>query len=542
MTAFTYQLLIDLYRGHASVVENLSRTHREALRVETPLARFIERVDADVAPRHVVLTGNAGDGKTFAVLAANLRNLRPIYDASAALSRSASADPVVALAGDLRAALARGERLLLAINRGQLERLHAQVRDGGDDLARLVRVAVEQSQLRARWDDAVAGEVAVVDLGLLDSSTPSIINAMIDKALAVDLSGTSPGARACAECALEALRTPHVRRWIERVLGEVASRGGHLTMRHLWSLIAFLITGGRGANSAEPPSIRDAVGARLFDYKGASAEFDVALAAVDPALVPHPHICREVLLGAAPQRARALPGLAALSDDPTFEWEGAAVVRSLVVHDPALQPAASNDSYAQLLHRLQERPEGWVGDMRAITKKLLDGVYATLQLWRAGTWFPAWQTLCYDSLRARTDQGAEGGAASVASTAVDTAALRIALPRCHPSGAEALKGVWRAPYVWLRFERPGAAPAHDALRVTPRLFRALYDDDARARGDLTPSEALTLRRWLSRAPSVSHGDGVRIARPGDQTPLSVQADELSSGNKTRVRWENADGE
>jgi hypothetical protein len=539
MTAFTYQLLLDLYRGQASVVENLSPEQRESLRVETPLARFIERVDAGAAPRHIVLTGNAGDGKTFAALTANVRNLRPIYDASAAMSRATSTDPVVALVSELRAALDRGDRLLIAINRGQLERLDAQARGTDDDLARLVRAAVEQSRLRACWDDVAPTDVAVVDLGLLDSSAPSIVNAMIDKALAVNLSGTSPAARASAECALAALRAPHVRRWIERVLAEVASRGGHLTMRHLWSLIAFLITGGRPANSTDPPTIRDSVGARLFDYEGTSAEFDSALVAVDPALVPHPRICKEILIGAASQRARALIGLDVLCDD-TFEWEGAAVIRSLVVHDPNQKPAASDDSYAELLRRLQERPPGWISDLRTVTKKLLDGVYAALRLWRAGTWFPAWQTLCYDSLRARTEQGAEGGAASVASAAIDTAALRIALPRCHPAGAEALDGVWRAPYVWLRFGRDGAVGAQDALRITPRLFRALYDEAARTRADLTPSEELTLRRWLSRAPCASHGDGVRIARPGDKTPLSVQVDELI--NKTRVRWENADGE
>lgn len=539
MSTLTYQLLLELYRGQASVVENLTYDQREALRVETPLARFIEGADADGSPRHVVLTGNAGDGKTFAALQAKVQNLHAIYDASAGPASSTSKDPVTALADDLRARLARGERLLLAINRGQLERLEAQAARADDDLARLVRTVVERSQMRAAWTDAHADDVAVVDLGLFDSTSAVVINAMLDKVAAVDLSATSKTTQAAASAARDALKTPAVRRWIERVLAEVASRGGHLTMRQLWSLIAFLVTGGRAPNDDAPLTIRESVGARLFAYESAAPEFESALAAVDPALTPHPEICRAVLLREAVDRARMLPGLQPLCEDESLDDDGVAITRALVVHDDGQTPPALHDNYRNLLRRLEPRPPGWVGDMRSITKALLEGVYRALGLWRTGTWFPAWQTLCYDSYRARIEQGRSSEVAAVASAVVDTNALQIALPRCHPTGAEALRGAWRSPYIWLRFERPNVAGAQDALRITPRLFRALYDDDRRALAEMTPSELLTLERWLGRAPQTAHGDGVRIARAGGQTPLTVRVDDLSE--KTRAHWENADG-
>lgn len=534
-----YQLLLELYRGQASVVENLTHNQREALRVDTPLARFIEDADGSGVPRHIILTGNAGDGKTFAALQANVHHLQVIYDASARREASPGADPIVSLADELRGHIERGERLLLAINRGQLERLEAHVTKTDDPLARLVRTVVHRSQMHADWPADTTDEVAVIDLGLFDSTSPVIINAMLDKVVSVDLSSVSEATRAASSAACEALKESHVRRWIERVLAEVASRGGHLTMRQLWSLLAYLVTGGRAPKDDARPTIRDSVGARLFAYEGGTAEFETALAAVDPALTPQPRICRAILMGEVAAQGRGLKGLKALCEDVSLGDDGVAITRSLVVHDETHPPPPLHDNYKNLIARLEQQPPGWTGNLRTVTKTLLDGVYRALGMWRTGTWFPAWQTLCYDSYRARLDQGHANEIASVANAVVDTNALRVALPRCHPTGAKALSGVWRAPYIWLKFERMDAEGAQDTLRVTPRLFRALYEQDQRAAADLTPSELLTLKRWLGRAPTAHQGDGVRIARINSRAPLTIRVDDLSE--KTRAEWENADG-
>src|SRR5262249_36769900 len=114
-----YSLLLDLYKGKGLVVENLSVEARAALTIETPLFRFFSAAGRTGRPRHIFLTGNAGDGKTFASLTADAGGFTVVRDASAGEAGEVGA-PVEELARRLAAVLGRGERLLVAINRGQL--------------------------------------------------------------------------------------------------------------------------------------------------------------------------------------------------------------------------------------------------------------------------------------------------------------------------------------------------------------------------------------------------------------------------------------
>ena len=84
MSGIDYDLLLDLYRGKATAVERISEKNRLQLAINTPLTHFIEEADTSGIPKHVVLTGNAGDGKTFAALSSKAKTFRAIADASAA--------------------------------------------------------------------------------------------------------------------------------------------------------------------------------------------------------------------------------------------------------------------------------------------------------------------------------------------------------------------------------------------------------------------------------------------------------------------------
>src|SRR5690348_2531104 len=103
--ALTYEVLLDLYRGRRTAVEQITdSTELDALAIETPVGRLLRELDAAKEPRHVVLTGSAGDGKTFAARTARTTSFRVITDASARRP-GVDAPPVDDLAEQISAAL-----------------------------------------------------------------------------------------------------------------------------------------------------------------------------------------------------------------------------------------------------------------------------------------------------------------------------------------------------------------------------------------------------------------------------------------------------
>lgn len=523
--ALQYSLLLNLYRGRALVVEQMTPEQREALRVDTPLTTFLENALAQPSPRHVVLTGNAGDGKTFAALTSvqAQSTFDVIWDASA----DGSGDPPIArLAARLEGALSAGRRLLVAINRGQLERLAEHLQKQGGALAEFASEALAQSALRVAWSQQASSDLAVVDLGLFDSTADPVVDAMLSKASSVDLTGVSNSALAAATAACAALKEAHVRRWIKAVMAAVRAEGRHLTMRQLWSYVAFLVTGGMHENSTKALSVADTVGSRMFGYDGRRTPFESALPALDPARTPLPDVARWLLGGEAPAKIGALPGVGALASVPGGCSDGIAVARTAVVHDPSREPEdKGQDTFSKLIVALAKTP-AWQ-EKPQITRDLLKGAYRVLGAWCSDPAFPAWQTLCYDSVKF-------DDAPRLASGEVNPAALRLALPRPPPRCEEALKGAWRPPYLWLAAEQGGNVSTTHALRLPPALFRALY----RGGGEpIDNASALLLSRWLGRLPTSTEAYKVRIYKPtGDRAisrPLSVAKDDLTE----RIRIE-----
>lgn len=176
----TYGLLLDLYKGKATVVEHLSQEQRSALAVETPLFQYIREAGAAGTPRHIFVTGNAGDGKTFAILTANSEGFTAIPDASARRSEERTS-PVEALADRLEGHLERGERLLVAINRGQLDRLEGVASHRAGRLAALAASARASARPQAQWPMDAGDNLAVIDLGLFDTLSQQVLEPMFDR-------------------------------------------------------------------------------------------------------------------------------------------------------------------------------------------------------------------------------------------------------------------------------------------------------------------------------------------------------------------------
>lgn len=497
----SYSDLLSLYRGKAAAVEQLTAETRRALAIRTPLVEFIEEADRSNAPRHIVLAGSAGDGKSFAALAAETKNFEIVLDASQGETNS-SGSPVEDLVNRIADVLGRGRRLLLAINRGQFERLEMHLRDAGPQPVRdFATNARKQAALLDTWHISET-DVGFVDLGLLDTASDLMVDGMLDRVVAAAATDDlSPHTRTALSAAQVALKTPLVREYLKRVLRAAHSRGHHSTPRQLWSFFSFLATGARDAQSNTLPTLADAVGARLFSATAEGALFELAKELADPAVVPNPVLAKKALRRdlAMDLRAQA-PGLGGLAPADNTDADGELLSRVAVVHGYVDQGVAPPLSFRRAVEHIDRSGQVWLRD-DILTGNLLSGLYRVLGLWSRGNSFPAWETLCFDTTRFRN-------AASAALEEIDPGALRLAVPRPNPTAQRALRDMWLPPFVWL--STTSSTGTHNALRLTPRLLELIRSEQS----DLASStELLTLRRWLSAFPTEGRRpSSLRIAR------------------------------
>lgn len=525
----SYDDLLSLYRGKSSVLEQLSADQRRALAIETPLTAFLRDAAAKGTPRHILLTGNAGDGKSFAAVTAGVEQSFSItVDASAGDPSRASA-PVDDLARRLTADLEAGSRLLVAINRGQLERLEMVVRQGPfPALLPLIEAARAQATLRVTWGPPT-GDCAPVDLGLLDTADDRIVSAMLAKVCSAapsdDLHGETRKALTAAQRALAA---GPVREYLLGVIRLAQAHGHHPTMRQLWSFFAYLVTGARQAGSDLPASVRDSVGARLFNSEAEGPLFEYARELADPAAIPQPKLTRRALLSELEDgilvKIAELRGLRPLGDAA----DGEMLTRVAAVHGlpEATRTTFLASSFHEAVALLRRNPPGWAAPT-GLADRLLRSIYRVLGLWSRGSNFPAWQTLCYDSSRFHR-------ASALASDEVDPRSLRIGLPRPSPWGEAALGGAWLPPFLWLASVGSSEQQRAGRLRLPPRLFDVLYAAGVEA--SVSHTDALSLRRWLSLIPtSDRQAASLRLATRNSSAPLLFAEDPLRGEH--RLEWE-----
>lgn len=298
--------------GPQVTAEALTTGEIERLHVVSPLDAFIsEKVAAGWS---VVLTGNAGDGKTHV-----LRRLRQglaergavvMEDATAAM-RGGSIVPVVE---KWREAASAGRPFCLAANEYPLY----QLRSAADQFAPLGEVD-RQCRHRLAYGASEKGEagregVLVIDLSLRNPLVPGFADSLLDRIIeGVDAGSQSPGAgQATVARNASRLAHPHVRSQLRLLLGRLVSLGHRATVRELWILLARMVFGsGMGADSQRS----DWYSEILFTV---DARFDLtaALAHVDPAQCSHPQLDLLLETRAPPLRAGWLWGEPPLPPHP----------------------------------------------------------------------------------------------------------------------------------------------------------------------------------------------------------------------------------
>lgn len=271
-----------LYRAANSYADRLSPDELEQIDVDLGLGAHLASLADDC--RHIIVTGNPGDGKTHLI-----ERLHSQLEAAGAV---VIADANELTDDQLLDTWEQCERdevpLVLAINEWPLFALHRHPRGAAfAPLAEALR-QVRQSSWHLTAPEPPKGRVRVIDLSLRNLLAKPVVLAVIDRLTDERFfEGVNSDDPAAAN--REALASPLVRGRVAAVLDRVARNGHHATMRQLVGFVAYLLTGGRSdvqrlADQGDPCYAYST----LFFEGGEGPLFRAVRDALDPATQTHP--------------------------------------------------------------------------------------------------------------------------------------------------------------------------------------------------------------------------------------------------------------
>jgi hypothetical protein len=291
----------QLYRDESAYSDHVKIGRLRELNIRTKLDDVVRRIVK--AGGSVVITGNAGDGKTHTIrlLDTDLRaaNARTISDASAVTYEE--------IVDQWREARDANAPFCIAINEGPLIEL---IRQHSDQASWLIEV---QQQLLGLVtyvpvDDEIderftpkPGATVVIDLSLRRTLAPELIGQIIDK-LTDDVWYEN-----CASCPHVAACPVHVNRTMLRheqvkaravtLLERVGERGMRATFREALGFVSYLIFGGRKCADlmAEPAS--EFTRYSWLAFEGQGAIFEQIEAGLDPVRQTEPRIDEDLWRG-----------------------------------------------------------------------------------------------------------------------------------------------------------------------------------------------------------------------------------------------------
>lgn len=276
----------QLYRDESAYSDHVKIGRLRELNIRTKLEDVVRRIVK--AGGSVVITGNAGDGKTHTIrlLENDLKaaNARTIIDASAV-----TYDEIVARWSEAREAKAP---FCIAINEGPLIELIRQhsatapwLVDVQQQLLGLVTYVPVDQTLDERFTPQ-PGATVVIDLSLRRTLAPDLVGQIIDK-LTDDVWYEN-----CASCPHMATCPVHVNRSMlrnERVkartvtlLERVGERGLRATFREALGFVSYMIFGGRKCADLMAEPYSEATRYSWLAFEGQGAIFEQIEAGLDP--------------------------------------------------------------------------------------------------------------------------------------------------------------------------------------------------------------------------------------------------------------------
>ena len=356
--------------GREATAEALTEEDFERLHIESDIERFIaKQVRTGTS---VVVTGNAGDGKTH-LLRRVKRDLQStgaivVEDATAAM-RVGEPGPVLE---KWQEAIKGGQPFCLAANEYPLY----QLRMGDVSAPHLVEVGRQCRHRLAYGDDEdseCASNVVVIDLSLRNPLAGEFFDSMLDTLLRdneLNTARASP-ADALVRANAERLAHPQVRARLRTLAERMVALGKRTTVRELWILFARMAFGKREHDDYQRT---DWYSEALFERDD---RFDLteALQAVDPAGCSHP-VWDAALDARAPQVREGWVLQAPVpAPHPTLNWEDFAALkrRFYFEHEKGDEVFDLADPDAK---DFQDLLHGRMGSSRTLVAKLVDAINA----------------------------------------------------------------------------------------------------------------------------------------------------------------------
>ena len=283
--------------GPNAVSEGLSDDDYARLHLVTPLEDYL--LDQARQGRSIVLTGNAGDGKTHLArtlqrrLAGNAERFVFEFDATAIMT---SQDGVAPIIENWRRANNDGKGMVLAINQYPLHMLRPKLRTAlpavSDAIERQwrARLHVEPSDVSPD-----PGDLLLVDLSLRNPLSQSFAKQVLNKMLERPAVWRYAASRADPNFSLNfrCLSHSEVQARLFRLFARVVSSGGRATIRELWILCARLLFG-TSSDAGFPGSHQTWYSDRLFERDPRFPLTEALCRVADPARVSHPQIDRRL--------------------------------------------------------------------------------------------------------------------------------------------------------------------------------------------------------------------------------------------------------
>ena len=270
--------------GIKATAEALDADDFQRMHVSTSLDAFIDRKVRDGFS--IVLTGNAGDGKTHL-----LRHIMPALQGTGAVvitdaTASMTGGQATTLLDEWRKADSEGRPFCIAANEYPLY----QLRQVGADFGPVAEVSRQCRDRLAYSDQPIAGEearhgVLVIDLSLRNPLAPTFASSIFDALMAdAPANDGASGTGIVAARNAERLKDPRVRRRLDDLFRSLIARGRRATIRELWIIAARMIY---GAGETRDYQMADWYSEALFTR---DARFDLTGATqdVDPATCSNP--------------------------------------------------------------------------------------------------------------------------------------------------------------------------------------------------------------------------------------------------------------
>lgn len=283
--------------GSNAVSEGLTDDEFDDLHIETPLEEYLlQRAEAGCS---IVLTGNAGDGKTHLARALRRRvegaedRFEFAFDATAMMNR---VDGVVPVIDRWRQVKNADKHMVLAINQYPLYMLRRELLHALPDVSAEIERQWKARLTAEREIPAPASDtVILVDLSLRNPLSREFCGRVLSKML------TDPAVRTHAESGVdmnfsfnfERLANADVQERLFELFDRVISSGRRTTVRELWILTARLLFGATTHN--ETPGATEAwYSERLFAHDARFPLCNALQALADPAEFSHPHVDRRL--------------------------------------------------------------------------------------------------------------------------------------------------------------------------------------------------------------------------------------------------------